>query len=323
MKTAFRIVCLVVLLTFRSSLVFAQHAAVDDAREHFQRGVDFYKSDSFDAALDEFKQAYELAANYRVLFNIGQVQLERRDYVAALTAFQNYLELGSKDISAERREQVERDVNVLNQRVAHLRIKSTVNDAEVAVNGVPVARTPMAASVLVNPGLVHLSVRKDGYRTSSQTFTLAAAETKVVVADLQLEGNASPSAPDPALEQRQSESPPPSSLSHRSYTRAWIGLGVTGGLAVATTVLALRAHQLNNELDQRLDTFPGDARAIDSARSSVKHYALATDIVGGCAAAALGLTLYFAASPSTEGSPTKLSLTTFPGGTGLQFVNHF
>ena len=48
--------------------------------------------------LAEFMRAYELLPNYRVLYNIGQVQLERHDYVAALHAFDDYLEQGARDV---------------------------------------------------------------------------------------------------------------------------------------------------------------------------------------------------------------------------------
>jgi len=318
MSTPLRVACLL-LLALRSSIALAQPAAVDEAREHFQRGVGFYKDESFDAALDEFKQAYELASNYRVLFNIGQVQLERHDYAAALKAFQSYLEAGGKDISDERREQVERDLNTLNQRVAHLRVKSTVADAEVVLDGSVVAKTPMSASILINPGLVRLSVRKAGYQTNAETFTVAATENKLITADLQPLVAAGP------LEVRHTDAPAPEPVSHRNYTPAWVALGVTGVLAVGTTALALRTHQLDNELGQRLATFPGDAGAIADSRSSLKHYALATDVVGGGAAVALGLTVYFALSPSTahDASSTRVGLAAFPAGSGLQLVSHF
>ena len=46
--------------------------ALGEARERFQRGVDLYKEGSFDAALAEFNKAYELAPNFRVLYNMAQ-----------------------------------------------------------------------------------------------------------------------------------------------------------------------------------------------------------------------------------------------------------
>src|SRR5262245_643202 len=87
----------------------ASDDAVKQARDRFLRGVELYKEGSYDAALAEFTRAYELVPNYRVLFNIAQVQVERHDYAAALRFFADYLRQGAADVTSERREQVERE----------------------------------------------------------------------------------------------------------------------------------------------------------------------------------------------------------------------
>jgi hypothetical protein len=48
--------------------------AVKDAEAHFHRNVDLYKDSDYGGALVEFQRAYDLAPNYRVLFNLGQTQ---------------------------------------------------------------------------------------------------------------------------------------------------------------------------------------------------------------------------------------------------------
>ncbi len=263
----------------------------DQAREHFQHGVEFYKEQSFDAALAEFTRAYELQANYRVLFNIGQVQFERHDYVAALKLFRSYLDAGGDDIPAQRREQVEHDESTLRRRVAELQVKCDVPGAEITLDGVTVGKTPTTAPLLLNPGTVHVLVQKPGYVSEAQTLNVVGSEQKSLVIRLLPEVTAtapSPAAPEP--------SPRPSSAQHGSRAPFWIGLGVTGALAIGAGAFAFQTHDANQGLDHELDTFPGDPDGIASARSRLKRDALVTDVLTGGALVAAGLTVYFALS---------------------------
>src|SRR5690349_10373833 len=50
------------------------------ARVHFARGVEHYDEGNFDAALAEIERAYQLEpSNYKLLYNLAQVQMERHD----------------------------------------------------------------------------------------------------------------------------------------------------------------------------------------------------------------------------------------------------
>ena len=62
-------------------------AAVDQAKAHFKTGTELYDENNFRGALVEFQRAYQLAPSYRVLYNIGQVDMELADYAGALTAY--------------------------------------------------------------------------------------------------------------------------------------------------------------------------------------------------------------------------------------------
>src|SRR5512147_2127853 len=87
--------------------------AVEEASQRFQRGVKLYRDRSFDAALVEFNRAYELAPDYRVLYNIGQVQVERGDAVAAVKAFRQYLKDGGDSIAATRSADLQTEITRL------------------------------------------------------------------------------------------------------------------------------------------------------------------------------------------------------------------
>src|SRR5689334_18946072 len=82
----------------------------DRARAHFERGAEHYSEGDFDAALAEFQRSYELSPTYKLLFNLAQVQMERRDYAAAASLYADYLRSGGTAISAERSHAVEQDL---------------------------------------------------------------------------------------------------------------------------------------------------------------------------------------------------------------------
>src|SRR5438105_2983977 len=80
----------------------AQPSPVDQAKAHFKNGTDLYDENNFRGALVEFQRAYELAPSYKILFNIGQVDMELQDYAGAMTAYARYLREGGPDVSADR-----------------------------------------------------------------------------------------------------------------------------------------------------------------------------------------------------------------------------
>ncbi|MET0596064.1 MAG: hypothetical protein ABW133_25410, partial [Polyangiaceae bacterium] len=83
----------------------ADKTAVDEARQRFQKGVQLFHEWSFEAALAEFRKAYQLAPSYRLLYNIAQVHYELHNYVDALKAFRQYLNEGGTDVPVDRRTQ--------------------------------------------------------------------------------------------------------------------------------------------------------------------------------------------------------------------------
>src|SRR5205809_449884 len=84
--------------------------AREEAGNRFRKGFELFKEADYQAALIEFRRAYELAPNYNVLYNIGQVYFQLQDYANALTWLERYMAEGGKNITKTRKEEVERDI---------------------------------------------------------------------------------------------------------------------------------------------------------------------------------------------------------------------
>ena len=256
----------------------AEPANVEDARVRFQRGAELYKEGSFDAALAEFKRAYELAPNYRLLFNLGQVEVERHDYAAALRYFRDYLAAGGAEIAADRRTQVEREIESLTARVAELDVTSNVAGSELSVDGVVVGTLPLAKPVIVSAGLRRISLSKPGHAPVERTITVGGGERPRLFLEFK------DTQPHP-VHATPAASPPSAPAPSASLGAAeWTGIISTGAFTGAAVVFGVLAHDADGDLDASLSEFPGDAGRIDDDRSKLKLYAGLTD---GFAAAAL------------------------------------
>lgn len=317
-------------LSLRAALCLAQSAPsgddrVEQARTHFQRGVELYKDRDLDAALVEFNRAYALAENYRVHYNIGQVQLERHDYVAALASFRQYLKGGGDQIATDRRAEVDKEIATLEGRVAKLRIACNVAGAEILIDGVSAGRTPLADWVLVNPGARNISARKAGYRGEPRGVTLAGAESQDVVLTLSPSDEAATPTTTPA------KAPPASSRTAprpqpRSSSRAplWVGIVATGVLAGGAATFGVLTSKSNRRLDDDLDTFPADRSRVDGARRELKRNALLTDVLAGTALAAGGVTLVIALTSSGSSETGRaLAVRVRPHEPGLDLAVRF
>jgi len=296
-------------------------AGQSDGRAHFKRGVDFFKEGDYRAAMIEFKRAYELAPNYKVLYNLGQTSLELQDYASALRSFERYLLDGGKDIAAQRRAQVESEIEKLKRRVARVEVTTNVPDAEVFVDDVLVGRTPLAAPLAVSAGRRKISALKGGLMAMRLVDVVGGDSTTVALEIVDPTGaTAAPALPSRSVEPsppstRATEMPRPQIVVVPSTAPAppepprntglWIGITVTGALtagAVATGIFALSAKK---DFDNDIIRYGVDPNTISDARDKTRTLALVTDILAGAAIVSGGITLVAALASGTPSKETS------------------
>lgn len=304
----------------------------EEAGKRFQNGVSLYRDGSFDAALAEFSRAYEIQPDYRVLYNIGQVQAERSDFVAAVTAFRKYLEEGGGEVPRQRRSDVESEIARLEARIATLQIDTNVAGAEVWVDGTSQGKLPRD-KVLVNAGIRRITVKKSGFKPVEETLTLTGGETRKLKVSLESEATSSANVPPPQRDSSATkvvtidsfpQSEPETSSPNVGF---WISLAATGIAAGGTVAFALITQKANDDYDKELQTFPGSASRLSDARDTLKRDALITDICAGVAVLGLGSTVFFAATGGKKrthaSSANQLTVSTGPAGLGWQVRGRF
>lgn len=293
-------------------------AQLGEARGHFNRGVKFYKDADYRSALVEFQEAYRIAPNARILFNIGQTYDELQDFAGAVKAFRDYLAGAGASINKARRAEVEKDLRRLEAHVATVDIAVSEAGADVVAEGdrrIDLGKSPLPAPALLNGGTWTIVASKPGFERAEEHLTAAGGDAKKVV--LKMAPSQEPVAmvaPVPVVVAAPLPPPP-----RRTLTPVWIGLALTGGLAAGAGVTGVLTLGAKRDYDAELNRLPGDASAVASARSHARTLALVTDVLGGAAVASAVVTLILYVNAS-GGAPRASTAATPPRPTFTPFV---
>ncbi|HEY2515394.1 MAG TPA: PEGA domain-containing protein [Polyangiaceae bacterium] len=286
-----------------------------EAREHYQRGIAYYKEGDFKLSLLEFRRAYDLSHNHRILYNLGRVHEQLNDYAQALISFEQYLREGGATVAAERRDEVMVEVADLRGKTAHVEISVDVASADVFVDGVPIGKSPLVAPILLDAGDHRIEVQRSGYESARRFVTLAARDSARLAVHLdEIKARVVVSATG-AVESPKAQP--------RSAVPAWIAWSTTGALAVGAGVTGLLASSKANQLNTLVasPTSTADQRA--SLQNQARGLAIASDVLAATAVVAGGFGLYFTLRPSGEGTSKSATLSAGLCGTGVCAAGRF
>jgi hypothetical protein len=228
---------------------------------------------------------------------------------------------GGSQIPASRRADVQKDIDKLKARVAHVTITTNVAGAEVFVDDVSVGHTPLDKNLLVSAGRRKISATKEGYAPASRVIEIASGDTAQVPLNLE---ELAPGAPQPvasATAEPTPEPPPPEpsttqpapiepakadTASGGSFPwPAWL---ITAGLAGGTTACGILALGASSDLKDLKSHASPSRDELDSASSKSKNLALVTDILLGATVIAGGVSVYLTVSggsSKTEATDAK------------------
>ncbi len=264
------------------------------AAERFDKAVDLYTNGDVEAALIEFKRAYELAPTYQLLFNLGQVAAQLKDYLAALGYFEQYLTEGGKRISSERRARSRREIVRLSTLVGRLDLNVSVDGARIHLDGRFVGTSPLEKPILANAGNRTVVVTRSGYLAWEKIIELAGQEVEEVVVTLS------------SRERVETETNLPDVKNDSGFGPAfWTSATITTALAVATGVSLYFALEAKDDYDQELIRIPTTPEAIEKSGDKLRRWTIATDVGTGLTVvgSALTLALGLRARNSSDRSP--------------------
>lgn len=317
-------------------------AAREEAGVRFRKGLELFKEGDYRAALIEFRRAYELAPNFAVLYNIGQVYFQLQDYAGALNALDRYLTEGGSQVPAVRRDEVKKDLEKLRSRVANLEITTNVPDAEISIDDVPIGKTPLPKPVLVSAGRHKVSASKEGRMPTTKVVDIAGTDTLRVSLELAETSGATvvtpptgetpptppevptdpPTAPPVVSTTSTAPPPPPDSGSSAPMVAGW---ALTGGFTVGAVIVGVLALGASSDLEATRATGGSTREQLDDAHSKTVTLALVTDILAGAAVVAGGVSVYLTVVGSGSDKKAQANSTLKVGvtPTGVRLLGSF
>lgn len=265
------------------------------ARFRFETGMKLYEEGDFSLALLEFERAYSLVPEHRVLFNIGQVNIQLGRYARATRSLREYLKQAGERISAERRASVLADLEMLATRTASIHVQLDVAGVEIVFDNDVVATTPMLEPVLVDAGEHRLTIRKPGYITQTRPVALVGRDQLRLELAIEPEPQPVPLGKTIIVEhQRDPEIDPSVARRTRVLTMGWIG---TGLLSTAWATTAYLGYSASHEREAKLDK-PTTTYELETLKSSARHWYIAADVLGTLTLGATATMLYYTLSAS-------------------------
>jgi PEGA domain-containing protein len=270
-------------------------AGVDEAREHYDRGLQLYRDGAFDGAITEFQRAYELAPSFKLFYFIGLTHRQLNDFASALRAFEQYVKDGGREVPAKRRAEVEREIAQLRKRVGRLEVVANEAGAAVLVDDRVVGTSPLEAPVVVNVGQHKVVAVKEGRQSPPATVAVAGDESTHV--DLQVPPPAVVQVPVTVSEENgvRKLTPVPNAPPPERHV-PWVAWGITGALAVGAGVTGVLALSSSGSLQDERDT-PTSRSALDRDERRTAGFAIATDVLAVGALVAGGVSLYLTLKP--------------------------
>jgi hypothetical protein len=275
----------------------------EEASIRFKRGLQLFDDGDYTLALVEFERAYQLAPNYRALYNIGLVDIQLARYADAVHTFEAYLRDGGDQVGSARKLEVTKKLSELRLRTATVDIGVNAAGAEVTLDGKPVDPSRLGGPMLIDAGEHALRATAPSYAPKDRTITLAGGDHVAVRFDLV----------------SLAPAPRPEEPTVRRRPIFWPGFAATGGLAAGAAVSGILMLNARSRLDTLQNT-PGSSQAQrETYASRTNTTALVADIFTGLAVVTGGISLYLSLSPDRSPKATGVALS----GRGVAMVGSF
>lgn|GEM_PF-1225516 len=299
-----KIIIVVFLVIAYSLTSFSQdEGKKEEAKKHFELGKTYYKQSEYAKAIEEFQKAYSIYSHSVILYNIAQAYEKEGNIPMALRFFREYLRASP---NAEDRNTILISIQNLEKKlqergIQQVGIYSTPSEAEVAVNGKFIGKTPFA--VELKPGKYILSLTKKGYIPIDKEFVVSpdkSLELDFTLNEMNIEGSKAvreekkPIVSQPIKkEEAKSIKIPESPVKvekdvKKGQKRMWTYIvGGTGGLLIGTgAVFGILSNSAESSLKSN-DNLDRDQNEVQNLADKAQNYAMLANVFYGAGAAGL------------------------------------
>jgi hypothetical protein len=302
-----------------------------------------FEEGDFENASIAFSRAYELRPSYKILYNVGQVESTLKRYTRALDAYNQYLEQGGSDVSAERAAEVQAQIDRLKMLVGSVELAYSQNGVTVLIDGERRGITPLDGPIWVDMGSHELSLRKGITEIYRENFRIAGGQSLTLVLDTGDEPRAASVVPAPAVEKEPEPPPSPSTEEvappdetpveeasdgapkeapkKKKRVWTWVAWGVGGAAAIAGGIVGGVSMSKESKLKERCPDGLCSHDDKDEAKT-IKNMNGSADLLYGVAAVfgVTGLILFFVEPKraSREKASARPTLAPSTAGVGVE-----
>lgn len=205
---------------------------IAEARRAFERGVARMRQERWADAEAELVRSLNLHPTQVAAFNLGVCAKEQGRVEDAIAIFERFQVEFGDEASAERRAEVERELEVLRATPGSVRISVDVEGAEILVDGRAVGTSPLPDAIELPGGEHDFEARKSGYASArNRSAVRPRAETEI---ELEL------GEPEPVAVEETG----PSGIRPIFF---WSAAGIVALGTIATTVFGVLALQADSD----------------------------------------------------------------------------
>lgn len=197
-----------------------------------QQALHEYERGNFNEARAFFARAHALSPNARTLRGLGMSAYELRNYVEAITFFQQALSSDQRPLTAPLHDEVAQLLGQARSFVTHVQLAVEPQNADVRIDTRPTTRDT-DGSVLLDPGTHELVIEAPDHEPTTRTLRTDGAETLAL--HIVLKPSAAPGEVRPTLVHAAPASRP--ARSEQSGAGSWILIAAGGAVAIAGGVL--------------------------------------------------------------------------------------
>ncbi len=308
-KKGFLAPCVCALALFVTSSAFAQEQISEEAKLYFKNGVELLESQppNYQDAYYQFKLAYEKSQSWKVLGNLGLCSLKLERDGEAIQYYKEYLDRGGKEIDAEERAQLERDILLVNGNTATVKLKSTVPGIDVTDARAGTSAPPQTykfegdtLELRLRGGTHTISASSPDGKTVRWEAVLSPGKEVEHTFDFSAPPEPPPGQAQPGPQQGL---PPEGGKAGPSplRTAGFVAVGVGGAAVIGGVVTGLMAKGKESDAtDQCLNKVCPDSAGSDFDSASTLATVTNVLLIGGGVIAAAGVGLIIAGGSSSE-----------------------
>lgn len=164
---------LVASVTLAPSPAFAQ---VDEYKQRMDKGVRLFQDKNYEAAIVEFREAYNARPKASPLVNISLCYKGLFNYPKAIAALEEALAKHSDTMDEGTKKAAESAIVEMRDLLAFITIEVTPKDASITIDGDDLPEGALDKPIPLGPGPHRVGARAAGHAGSEQTITLASGE---------------------------------------------------------------------------------------------------------------------------------------------------